>query len=114
MKRTVAKILVGLSVIAFSQSVFAETRLTLSSWMPSQHPMAAEMIFPWAKEVAEGRVTVDILAKALGHPKIHYDIARDGLAAINRQSPLRGFKVFVKLPRSMLRAPKLSPLRFIR
>ncbi len=85
MKRTVAKILVGLSVIAFSQSVFAETRLTLSSWMPNQHPMASEMIFPWAKEVAEvteGRVTVDILAKALGHPKVHYDIARDGLADI--------------------------------
>ncbi len=43
------------------------------------------MIVPWVKqveEVTDGRVKVNILAKGLGHPKVHYDIARDGLADI--------------------------------
>lgn len=85
MRNTLKQLVVGLSLIAATNSVLAETRLTLSSWMPSKHPLASEIIFPWAKQVAEvteGRVKVNVLAKGLGHPKIHYDIARDGLADI--------------------------------
>ncbi|WP_417226913.1 TRAP transporter substrate-binding protein [Amphritea sp.] len=63
----------------------ADTTLTLSSWLPPTHPVVAQMIVPWTQqveEVTEGRVKINILAKGLGHPKIHYDIARDGLADI--------------------------------
>lgn len=60
----------------------AATTLTLSSWLPASHPVVSEMLVPWAEHVKEatgGNVEVRILAKGLGHPKIHYDIARDGL-----------------------------------
>ncbi len=69
----------------FSGSVQAATKLTLSSWVPPTHPLVTDIIVPWTKQVEEatnGRVTINVLAKGLGHPKVHYDIARDGLADI--------------------------------
>lgn len=63
----------------------AETTLTLSNWLPPSHPVVTDMIQPWAdqvKEATEGRVSINILAKGLGHPKAHFDIARDGLADV--------------------------------
>lgn len=63
----------------------ADTVLTLSNWLPPSHPLVTEMIQPWTeqvKEATEGRVTVQILAKGLGPPKAHFDIARDGLADV--------------------------------
>lgn len=75
----------GLTVLTMASTGIAQTKLTLSSWMPAKHPLAADIIFPWAEkveEVTEGRVKVDVLKKGLGHPKVHYDIARDGLADI--------------------------------
>lgn len=71
--------------LAISSAASAATQLTLSSWLPPTHPLVKDMIVPWAESVekaTEGRVKVNILAKGLGHPKIHYDIARDGLADI--------------------------------
>lgn len=63
----------------------AETRLTMSSWLPSGHPLVKDVMVPWAasvEEATEGRVKVLMLPSALGHPKVHYDIARDGQADI--------------------------------
>ena len=63
----------------------AETVLTVSSWLPPKHPIVTDMIIPWGenvKKATDGRVSIKILAKGLGHPKIHYDIARDGLADV--------------------------------
>lgn len=63
----------------------ADTVLTLSNWLPPSHPLVAEMIVPWTEQVKEatgGRVTVQILAKGLGAPKAHFDIARDGQADV--------------------------------
>lgn len=63
----------------------AETVLTLSNWLPPSHPLVKDMIVPWTEQVKEatgGRVTVQILAKGLGAPKAHFDIARDGLADV--------------------------------
>ena len=68
-----------------SSTASAATKLTLSSWLPPTHPVVTDMIVPWTekvKEATDGRVTIKILAKGLGHPKVHYDIARDGLADI--------------------------------
>jgi len=61
------------------------TKLTLSSWLPSGHPLVKDVIVPWTEQVeqaTEGRVKVVMLPSALGHPKMHYDIARDGQADI--------------------------------
>lgn len=72
-------------VVLSAGAAQAETVLTLSNWLPPSHPVVTDMITPWAeqvKEATEGRVSINILAKGLGHPKVHFDIARDGLADI--------------------------------
>lgn len=63
----------------------AETKLVLSSWLPPRHPLVAEVIKPWAREIAEvteGRVTVRVLAKPMGAPPAHFDMAAEGIADI--------------------------------
>lgn len=76
---------IGLGMFLFASPAHAETVLTLSSWLPPSHPVVAQMIVPWTKNVeqaTDGRVKIKILAKGLGHPKVHFDIARKGLADI--------------------------------
>jgi len=71
--------------LGIAGAAHAETVLTVSSWLPPKHPIVADMIIPWGenvKKATDGRVSVKVLAKGLGHPKIHYDIARDGLADV--------------------------------
>lgn len=66
-------------------AAFAETELVLSSWLPPRHPLVMGAIKPWAEKVeeaTEGRVTVRVLAKPLGAPPAHFDMARDGVADI--------------------------------
>ena len=82
-------ILSGAALLAASAaiptSVSAETTLTLSNWLPPSHPIVTDMITPWAEQIEEatnGDVKVRILAKPLGSPPAHFDIARDGLADI--------------------------------
>lgn len=75
----------ALGAVLVSSAARAETVWTLSSWLPPTHPIVADMIVPWAenvKKATEGRVRVEILAKGLGHPRVHFDIARDGLADV--------------------------------
>ncbi|MCP4295823.1 MAG: TRAP transporter substrate-binding protein, partial [Proteobacteria bacterium] len=72
-----------LSFILSSSAMAKDLRL--SSWLPPKHPIVANMIVPWIKNVntiTEGRVNIKILAKGLGHPKVHFDIAKDGLADV--------------------------------
>ena len=64
----------------------AKTTLRLSNWIPPKHPIAADMIFPWAKKVekaSNGRIKVNILKKALGKPPAAFDLAKDGIADIS-------------------------------
>lgn len=85
MKKVLTTVAAGIALSASATMAFAETKLTLSSWLPPTHPVVTDMIVPWTEQVKEatkGRVSVNILAKGLGHPKVHYDIARDGLADI--------------------------------
>ncbi len=66
-------------------TLYAETTLTVSSWLPPKHVIVEHMLTPWAAQVeaaTEGRVKIKILPKALGKPPAHFDIARDGLADI--------------------------------
>lgn len=85
MKNLLKRITVGVVLALSTSMTYAETKLTLSSWLPPTHPLVSQMIVPWmeqVKEATEGRVTINMLAQGLGHPKAHYDIARDGLADI--------------------------------
>ncbi|RDC71839.1 ABC transporter substrate-binding protein [Rhodovulum sp. 12E13] len=63
----------------------ADVTLVMSSWLPPRHPIVVNAMKPWAREIAdvtEGRVAVRVLAKPLGAPPAHYDMARDGVADI--------------------------------
>lgn len=73
-----------MSTVAGGPALAAET-LTLSSWLPPTHPVVVNAIKPWAEQVSEateGRVRIRILAKALGSPLVHFDLAKDGVADI--------------------------------
>lgn len=68
-----------------TQALAKDTTLVLSSWLPPKHPIVTGAIKPWAREVSkvtEGRVTVRILAKPLGPPPAHFDMAQRGIADI--------------------------------
>lgn len=59
--------------------------LVMSSWLPPRHPIVVNAMQPWARQIAEvtdGRVTVRVLARPLGEPPTHFDLARDGVADI--------------------------------
>ncbi|MEP2783282.1 MAG: TRAP transporter substrate-binding protein [Pseudoruegeria sp.] len=83
-RKLLAAAVVGANLVA-SSAAFADTTLALSSWLPPRHPIVVNAIKPWAKDVSdvtEGRVTVRVLAKPMGAPPAHYDMARDGIADI--------------------------------
>ncbi len=63
----------------------AATTLNLSSWLPPTHPIVADMIKPWMAAVEKesaGRIKINLLAKPLGAPPAHFDLAKDGVADI--------------------------------
>lgn len=75
----------AMATAGLTTTAFAETELALSSWLPPRHPIVVGAIKPWAKqvkEVTEGRVTVRVLAKPMGPPPSHFDMAADGIADI--------------------------------
>ncbi len=74
------------AVASFGGAANAETTLTLSSWLPPKHPIVANMIVPWIKQVeaaTNGSVKIRILAKAAGKPPAHFDLAKDGQVDIS-------------------------------
>ncbi|SNS59264.1 TRAP transporter substrate-binding protein [Tropicimonas sediminicola] len=76
---------VATAALSVTSAVAAETTLAMSSWLPPRHPIVVGAMKPWAKqveEVTDGRVTVRVLAKPMGAPPAHYDIAADGVADI--------------------------------
>lgn len=84
MKFLKTALICALASTALTAPAFAE-ELVLSSWLPPRHPIVVNAIKPWAEqveEVTEGRVTVRVLARPLGSPPEHFDMARDGVADI--------------------------------
>ncbi|WP_087004371.1 TRAP transporter substrate-binding protein [Rhizobium sullae] len=84
MKTFKVSLLGGLFALATTLPVLAE-ELIVSSWLPPRHPIVENAIKPWAEEISkatEGRVTIRVLAKPLGSPPSHFDMARDGVADI--------------------------------
>lgn len=59
----------------------AQTVLTMSNWVPAQHPIVTYIMQPWAEQVAKvtnGRVKVQMLPKAIAAPNQHYDALING------------------------------------
>ena len=85
---TLAKLTAGAAIAAGTlagTAARADIDLVMSSWLPPRHPIVVNALKPWAREISdvtEGRVTVRVLAKPLGAPPAHYDMARDGVADI--------------------------------
>lgn len=74
---------VGATFMAASAS--AETTLTVSSWLPPFHPIVKNMIVPWGEQITKatnGNIKIKVLAKPLGAPPAHFDLAKNGLADI--------------------------------
>lgn len=83
--KTILRVATPAILALLATTVSAETRLTMSSWLPAGHPLVKDVMEPWIQSVEEatnGRVKVVMLPSALGHPKVHYDIAREGQADI--------------------------------
>lgn len=77
--------IVAASVLLAAAAQAETTRLTMSSWLPSGHPLVTDVFEPWIEDVKTatgGRVEIVMLPAPLGHPKMHYDLARDGQADI--------------------------------
>lgn len=63
----------------------AATELTLSSWLPEDHPVVTGALLPWTAKVAEateGRVTVRLLPAPTGSEPRHFEMLLDGGADI--------------------------------
>ena len=59
----------------------AQTTLTMSNWVPPQHPIVVYIMTPWAAQVAKatsGRVKIQMLPKAIAAPNQHYDATING------------------------------------
>ncbi len=78
----------------------AETKLLLSTFFPTAHPLYAEILVPWAEAVkteTDGRVTVEFAPSSLAPPPGQLDMVESGVADIavqyssvvpNRLAPL--------------------------
>ncbi len=83
--KTILRVAATATIALLATTSQAETRLTMSSWLPSGHPLVKDVMQPWIDSVetaTDGRVKIIMLPSALGHPKVHYDIAREGQADI--------------------------------
>lgn len=78
----IAAVLAAAGLLALAGAAAqAQTVLTLSNWVPPQHPIVVYMMKPWADQVAKatsGRVMIQMLPKAIAAPNQHYDATING------------------------------------
>lgn len=70
------------ATVSHAQSV----TLRYSSWLPDQHHVNQNAMYPWFAEiekVTEGRVKVELLPKMVGTAVSQFDVIRDGLADVS-------------------------------
>jgi len=85
MKRITLALLAGAAAFAASQPGFAQTTLTMSSWVSPQHHLT-RYIVGWAAEVEKatnGRVKFQMLPKHPSAPPGTFDAVRDGLVDVS-------------------------------
>jgi TRAP-type transport system periplasmic protein len=71
--------------VGLSGAAQAQTSLTLSNWVPSTHWISSEILVRWGNDVREasgGKVSVNMLPKAVGAPAQHWELARKGVADV--------------------------------
>jgi len=76
----------GFVMLAASQSAFAQTTLSASSWVPPTHSLTKGVLVPWTQEVekvTQGRVKFNVLPKAPMSPPSTFDGVRDGLVDLS-------------------------------
>ena len=78
----IAAVLAATGVLALGAApAQAQTVLTMSNWVPPQHPIVVYIMKPWSDQVAKatnGRVRVQMLPKAIAAPNQHYDATING------------------------------------
>ena len=77
----------GLALLALTGTAQAQTTLSLSSWVPPTHYLVKDILQPWMADVekaTEGRVKINLLPKAVGAPPQHWELARKGVAELER------------------------------
>lgn len=85
MKANFAKVLAVVGAGMLAAPVAAQTVLSASSFLPSQHFQTISSIVQWGEDVekrTEGRVKTNLLPKAVVAPPGTFDAVRDGLADI--------------------------------
>ena len=82
-KRMAAPLAAALTLTASAAQ--AQTTLRYSNWLPLGHPLRAQVMEPWAEEVAkatQGRVKVEVSPKVIGTVAGQFDAIVDGLADV--------------------------------
>ena len=80
------RLVFAMSVVALSLSAapaFAQTEISISSWVPPSHFLNKDFLAGWAQEVEKatsGRVKFRFLPKMVTSPIGHFDAVKDGLA----------------------------------
>jgi TRAP-type transport system periplasmic protein len=78
--------LVAAGVACLSTSVTAETKLTMSSWVPPTHSLTKDVLVVWGHQVekaTEGRIKMQMLPKHPSAPPGTFDAVKDGLVDIS-------------------------------
>jgi TRAP-type C4-dicarboxylate transport system substrate-binding protein len=86
MTRIRVALLAGAAALAASQPGFAQTTLTMSSWVSPQHHLTRVVLAGWAADVEKatgGRVKFQMLPKHPAAPPGTFDAVRDGLVDLS-------------------------------
>lgn len=80
-------VLAGIAAAAsiFTSPMAAAENLTLSNWVPPTHWVPKEILMRWSDDVRQatgGKVSVNMLPKAVGAPQQHWELARKGVADV--------------------------------
>lgn len=78
-----AGIVAAASIVAAPMA--AAENLTLSNWVPPTHWLPKEILMKWSDDVRQatgGKVSVNMLPKAVGAPPQHWELARKGVADV--------------------------------
>jgi TRAP-type transport system periplasmic protein len=81
-----ASVAAGALLMLGMASSFAQTTLTMSSWVPPSHPLTRDVLGGWAAQVekaTQGRVKFQMLPKHPSAPGGTFDAVRDGLVDVS-------------------------------
>ena len=84
--RLFATLTATFSLVAGASGAFAQTTLTMSSWVGPTHSLTRDVLSVWAKNVeaaTQGRVKFEMLPKHPSSPPGTFDAVRDGLVDVS-------------------------------